>query len=64
MKVNTTSHCFLGNIDGNESVFDTAIRETKEETGLDVCTDYEVHIQYKVYFEVRFQDCLPHYDVI
>lgn len=37
----------------NESEIDAALRETREETGLNVMADYDVYIQYKVYFDVR-----------
>lgn len=45
---------FLGHVEAdNESEIDAALRETREETGLNVMADYDVYIQYKVYFDVR-----------
>ncbi|ODM94175.1 Bis(5'-nucleosyl)-tetraphosphatase [asymmetrical] [Orchesella cincta] len=46
-----------GNLDEalNESEIDTAVRETREETGL-VIGDYGAYVQYKVYFEYETND--------
>jgi 8-oxo-dGTP pyrophosphatase MutT (NUDIX family) len=44
-------HNLAGNLDGQESEIDTAVRETNEETGY-IVGDYTPYIQHHIYFEV------------